>query len=91
MDVKRHAAILQVLAQGLLDIEAAARRFFAPDRKAVFQPLRQSRHGIVHAPDIILSVERKALIGQGASLKGIPGLEAFLSLLLLDDFAQEAI
>src|SRR4029453_12339075 len=88
LDVKRHATILQVSSERLLDVEGSAGGLFSPPGQAFFQPLRQTSHGFVHPPYVIFGVKRKTLVGERGALAVIGWLNAVLSLLLLNKLAQ---
>src|SRR5579863_5514139 len=62
--LERHAAVLQVVAQRALDIEAALLGVLAPHREHVLEALRQPRHRLLHAVELFVAQVVEALVGE---------------------------
>src|SRR6185369_3329974 len=64
LDAERDAAVLQVLAQRVADVELAALAALAADRHDILEPLRQLGDSLAHAAQLVLGQIVEALFGQ---------------------------
>src|SRR5262249_58003184 len=90
-DAEGHAAVLQVVPEGLARVEASALGSSPPDGDDVLEALREPRHRLVHAADLLLGEVEETLLGETLEALAVLALHVLAVELLAHERLHEVL